>query len=519
MSSIEDLNESDDDSNEIIIVYSSSESSRSSENSADRIYASGDSSDINNNCSDQGFHSMVAIDSDDENDEHEKKKKWSELPSLAIENIYSFLSRTDQSRMSLVCSRWANVYGSPCIWKTIKFYLPEHDYSAEIYPEVKFVRKYGSMFRHVEIICKRTRNQMLGIIWRQLKLFLQGLMSQSQLESIKFINMGNYFRHLDDFIRSDVIRALNNFFESQGNLKNVVFHDSRFHKEEGMELLNSIYQFNKATLRKLVLRGFVNDLDYNEVSNNYLLNLSTVCGMFATVQILEVDYCQILEDILRCFGEQISEGIHRIDKKKHHKPFVNMYCEGMKYARYQGISPSCWKLFANTFPDPRIMVDITVHSHLRNEMGMFLIKEIPLKMLDFRYEKSYLSPRTDITTLFNHFLYCNYHNHLEIVNILWMPPITDFAGAVVPFLQACKKIQIFHLHTQYTSNGIEDVLKAMLENHPVSLKSITLWFNSAINEEDEENLNVLSEQYYPLLEAQGIEIFLLLDPGRRLRRR
>ncbi|GFY76373.1 f-box domain-containing protein [Trichonephila inaurata madagascariensis] len=517
MSSTVGRNEPEDDTNSVVIVYSSSDSS---DNSNDHIYASGDSSDINNNSSSQeNFHCIDLIDSDDEKDEFENEKNWSDLPSLAIENIYSFLSRTDQSRMSLVCSRWANVYGSPCIWKTIKFYLPEHEYPSEVYPEVKFVRKYGSMFRHVEIICKRIRTHMLGIIWKQLKFFLLGLVSNSQLVSIKFINMGNYFRHLDDFIRKDVLNSINSFFASQENLRTVVFEDSRLHKEEGMELLSSVYQSNKATLRKLKLRGFVNDSDHNEVSNSYLFKLSSVCGIISTVQNLEIDYTQIFEDILRCFVEQISAGIHQIDKNKHHKPLVNMYCEGLRYMRFQGISPACWKCFANVFPNPRVTVDITIHSNIRNEIGMFLIREMPLKTLDFRFEKTYSSPRVDITSLFDHLLFCKYQDHLEMVNILWMPPIANLASAVIPFLQACKKIQIFHLHAQYISNEIEDILKAMLENHPASLKSITLWFNSAINEEDEYNLNALSEQYYPLLETQGIEIFLLLDPGRRLRRR
>ncbi|GBN98784.1 hypothetical protein AVEN_46560-1 [Araneus ventricosus] len=40
-----------------------------------------------------------------ETEECEKHGHWSKLPSLPLENIYSFLSRVDQVNMSLVCHK------------------------------------------------------------------------------------------------------------------------------------------------------------------------------------------------------------------------------------------------------------------------------------------------------------------------------------------------------------------------------------------------------------------------------
>ncbi|GBN62980.1 hypothetical protein AVEN_264443-1 [Araneus ventricosus] len=84
-------------------------------------------------------------------EECEKQGKWSELPSLPLEKIYSFLRREDQVNMSLVCRSWSKGYGSPSVWKTFRFDLTKSQLSLVTCPVMKFVQKYSSMFRHVEI--------------------------------------------------------------------------------------------------------------------------------------------------------------------------------------------------------------------------------------------------------------------------------------------------------------------------------------------------------------------------------
>ncbi|GBO36426.1 hypothetical protein AVEN_205364-1 [Araneus ventricosus] len=95
---------------------------------------------------------------DDDKQLSVNESNWAELPSLIVEPIYSFLSRSDQYRMSL----------------------------------------------DVEIICKRVKTHLIGKMRIQLKLFLQAMTLRSQLTSIRFINMGNYFRHLDCDFNDDL---------------------------------------------------------------------------------------------------------------------------------------------------------------------------------------------------------------------------------------------------------------------------------------------------------------------------
>ncbi|GIX98361.1 f-box domain-containing protein [Caerostris extrusa] len=255
--------------------------------------------------------------------------------------------------MSLVCSRWSRDYGTPCVWKTMKFYLPEHICSSEVYPEVRFARKYGSMFRHVEIICKRVRAHLLGVIWKQLKLFLQAMSSKSHLISIKFLNMGNYFSHLDDFIHNDVFKAIVNLFHSQEALRTVVFQDSRLTRNEAMELLKAIHHSDKHTIRVLNLRGFVVDGESNEINTSYLPNLSTVCYRMSGIYNFELDYTQMFEDILYHLYENLSSGSWEVDMNRQdesHESNLTLYCEGKKTPDFRGIPSHAWKYFLKSFP-------------------------------------------------------------------------------------------------------------------------------------------------------------------------
>ncbi|GBN71791.1 hypothetical protein AVEN_98540-1 [Araneus ventricosus] len=117
-----------------------------------------------------------------ESEECEEKGQWSELPSLPLENIYSFLTRQDQVNMSMVCRKWSEGYGSPSVWKTFKFDFRDSQVSKNTCKVMTFVRKYSRMFRHVEIDCIHEEKRCLIKSWSRYFIeFLQILTSNSQL--------------------------------------------------------------------------------------------------------------------------------------------------------------------------------------------------------------------------------------------------------------------------------------------------------------------------------------------------
>ncbi|GBO38682.1 hypothetical protein AVEN_157372-1 [Araneus ventricosus] len=152
------------------------------------------------------------------NEECEKQRKWSELPFLPLEKIYSIQRREDQVKMSLVCRSWSEVYGSS-IWKTFRFALIGSQFTLDTCPVMKFARKYSSMFRHVEIENIWVQDCLMMNWCRHLVEFLQILTINTQLTSIKFLYFANFLRRIDKPTYNNICREIVEFLASQRHLK------------------------------------------------------------------------------------------------------------------------------------------------------------------------------------------------------------------------------------------------------------------------------------------------------------
>ncbi|GBM09490.1 hypothetical protein AVEN_141405-1 [Araneus ventricosus] len=177
--------------------------------------------------------------------EESEKKAWCELPLPPLEKIYSYLSHADQVNMSVVCHNWSKGYGSPSLWKNFRFELCELQLSMDTCPLTKFVTKYGSMFRHVEILYRHARN---NYAWcRHLIAFLQQMSNNSQLTSVKFRGFMWCFPHIDASFRGD-------FLGSQDHLKTIQFTYCFCNYGECLELLKELNVNSRNSIEHLRLQ-------------------------------------------------------------------------------------------------------------------------------------------------------------------------------------------------------------------------------------------------------------------------
>ncbi|CAL1295603.1 unnamed protein product [Larinioides sclopetarius] len=192
-----------------------------------------------------------------ETKECKREVNWSELPSIPLEKIYSFLNRFDRVKMSLVCRRWSEGYSSPSAWRTFKF-------DAKIWKNrclgLKFAQKYGSMFRHVEITyhlllpCTHGKD-LIGIWRRNFLLFLKLLTRKSQLISLKIRDLLLCFTQEDTSIRDNIRKAIASFLRSQHHLKSVEFHNCFTNFQEYVELLGDLTEDSRNSITHFGLRG------------------------------------------------------------------------------------------------------------------------------------------------------------------------------------------------------------------------------------------------------------------------
>ncbi|GBN26872.1 hypothetical protein AVEN_240436-1 [Araneus ventricosus] len=146
-------------------------------------------------------------------EENYEQVQWCYLPCFALENIYSFVNRKDQLNMSLVCRNWSEGFSSPSVWKKLLFNLTDLQLSKDTCTVLTFVRKYSSMFRHVEIKPHFTMKKRLIANWyRYFAAFLQMMSSNSHLISVKFKFSPYFFANIDTSTHEDMYRAIVDFF-------------------------------------------------------------------------------------------------------------------------------------------------------------------------------------------------------------------------------------------------------------------------------------------------------------------
>ncbi|GBN63431.1 hypothetical protein AVEN_272064-1, partial [Araneus ventricosus] len=228
----------------------------------------------------------------------EKKGQWSELPSPPLEKIYSFLSRADQVNMSLVCRKWSEGYSSPSVWKTFIFAMTESQLSMDTCPVMKFVRKYNSMFQHVEIKFPEIGYEHKIKTWcRHFILFLQILTSNSQLISVNFRDLLLCFVYIDIATYIDICRAIANFLGSQRHLKRAEFHNCPFKFRQCVELLKELTENSRESLTHLVLRYFVRYKSMKQEQDSTVAHILPMLIGLPSLRTLEIDYSLIFEDM------------------------------------------------------------------------------------------------------------------------------------------------------------------------------------------------------------------------------
>ncbi|GBM06354.1 hypothetical protein AVEN_129370-1 [Araneus ventricosus] len=101
--------------------------------------------------------------------------------------------------MSLACRKWLVGYHPPSVWKTFRFALTNSQLSMRTGDMMKFVWKYSSMFRHVEIEYIEYAKKHLIKSWcRHFEVFLHILSSNPQLISVKFKDLSGCIWHIAD---------------------------------------------------------------------------------------------------------------------------------------------------------------------------------------------------------------------------------------------------------------------------------------------------------------------------------
>ncbi|GBN95112.1 hypothetical protein AVEN_127529-1 [Araneus ventricosus] len=441
-----------------------------------------------------------------EKDECEKQGKWSELPSLPLEKIYSFLRREDQVRMSLVSRSWSEGYGSPSVWKTFGFYLTESQLSLDTCPVMKFAQKYSNMFRHVEIESTYTHDCLRKIWCRHFVEFLKILTTKAQLTSVKFLYFANFLWRLDKPTYNNICSEIVDFLASQRHLKRVEFDLCFFNFQECVEILRKLTENSGESLTHLKLLNFLRDKNKDIEKDSNAAKKLLMLADLPSLRTLETDYSFIFENIVPRQSTAIQTG-KNCKTPVLSKLILYYFNEYTKIEDFRGLTSTDWRFMKRMYPDLQVELILTTDSATRRELEFFIMPNMPITRLDYMDERCEESDwGIDIAELFGHLLACKTNDHLVTLHLDWKKPIQHLSLTFNPFLQACKKLKCLEVTIYSPSSGIDVLLESWLENRPESLKKVIIHVSCIDVEDDFPSLLNLTTEYVSLLKRAGLNI-------------
>ncbi|GBM00975.1 hypothetical protein AVEN_55494-1 [Araneus ventricosus] len=449
-------------------------------------------------------------------EECEKQVNWRELPSLPLEKIYSFLDRFDRVNMSLVCRKWSEGYSSPSAWKIFRFALMESMISVDSCPGMKFVRKYSSMFRHVDIyyhIILPSQKDLIYIWCRHFIVFLQMLTSNSQLISVKIHNLFWCFVHIDTSTSGDVKRAITSFLGSQRYLKRVEF-DYCFHNlEEYMELLKELTKSSRDSITHFGLRGLtICDSKAKEQDSTAADSLLMLIGL-PSLTTLAIDYSWIFENLFAC-QSAVMKTLKNCQTRVKLSKLILDYDSCYDIEHFRGLTSADWQFLKKLYPDLQVELNFTTRLPSRREVEFLIVPDMPIACLNLRDDIYDLNPNDsslmEIDVLFARLLQCKTSDHLVSLCFKLELPIPDLASTFIPILQACKKLKCLDLSIIYPTSGIDLLFESWLENRPESLKKVFIEISGVEDDHDYRILKKLTTEYVSSLELVGLNVKVVI---------
>ncbi|GBN51560.1 hypothetical protein AVEN_42517-1 [Araneus ventricosus] len=442
----------------------------------------------------------------DEREEYDEQVQWRDLPTSALKMVYSFASRDDQLNMSVVCRNWSEGFRSASVSKTFRFDITESQLSIRTCPRLKFVEKYGDMFRHVEIDCNFDEKK-LGFIqtWcRNFIEFLKILASKSKLKSVNFRDLSYCFVQIDNPTQKEIWSAIANFLESQHHLKRVEFHNCCFRFSEGVKLLSKLIESNSESLTHLVLREFIRwkSMRENEHSKP-VINLTDLLGLphFTT---LETEFLPSFVFMFACQPSAI-QTLKKCQTRLPRKIILNDH-DNIEIGKVGRLTSDDWMFLKNIYPDLQVEFNFSTDSPSLRKVNLFIASNMPITRLNCRFEYKFavhLMPFMEVYELFHHLLACKTNDHLVSLHFGWSRIIPDLASVFIPFLLACKKLKCLELFIVCPSNGVDLLLESWLQNRPESLEKVHIVISGF---KDDYDIMNLTTEYVNRLRLVGLNL-------------
>ncbi|GBM07472.1 hypothetical protein AVEN_100687-1 [Araneus ventricosus] len=413
--------------------------------------------------------------------------------------------------MSLVSRKWSEVFGPPPGCETFKFALTKSQLSMDTLPGIEFVHEYSRTFLHVEIeyIHGSEKQPFIKRFCRHFIVFLQILTRNSQLISVKFLNLSDCFEHMDTPTYAYICRIIIDFIGSQHRLRQVEFRNCFFRFHEGVELLRKLTENSRESLTHLVLLEFIRYEPMDKVISSFhdslvispstaVQNLPLLVDLPSLIT-LDIDYSFIFENMVARHSTAI-QTVKNCQTLVLSKIVLHYDNQIVPIEVCRGLTSTNWRFLKISFPDLQVELIIDISHASWREVEFLIVPNMPITGLKYHCYNSDME--IEIGVLLGHLLACKTNDHMVSLHFDWLLPIQDLVSTFPPFLQACRKLKRLELFVAYPANGIDLLMQSWLENQPESLEEVLIHISEIEEEDAYANSMILASE----LKLRGLNV-------------
>ena len=374
-----------------------------------------------------------------------ESRDWSMLPHHILVNIFSYMSRADQSRSARVCKSWNDIFNSPYLWTYFNFwfYMP----SQEKY--TKCLDKFGKYLRHVFIELDQSveanRSNACKVI--------EGLaaLNERRLKSLKirFTGENPYF-----YTGKEFIEALSLLLGQKENCKII-----QVLKE--LDLGGLMVPFDDKLINLI-------SANHQEIEILKIQNRVLVCKVTPESIVRLIQKCRKLKD-LRLYNCSLSEDVLLALTEGDREPLEHLSVVCRREEKYgKDIGSDTWQAVVNKLPNLRVSLgfDHTVELH---KVSMVMKPEIPVSVLKLE-TFTYIYSEVRLATRY-------YSKTLE--KLVLQTPLSrnspELNKALIELAEQCTNLRSMHVFCvldEPTVNKILEVRPELKEKDSYTLKYV-----------------------------------------------
>ncbi|CRL05674.1 CLUMA_CG018707, isoform A [Clunio marinus] len=335
----------------------------------------------------------IEIDEDDDEgcvvDENEMMSKWSDLPDLLLEEIFSYLSISERYYASLACKNWYRAFYLKRVWSNFliedetlcrrKFnYYSGWNHVLDHIRTQTCLSRVGQYFKQLEFVPTHNFNNMYQFMTLLTFNIQQSRRTNCDLEysgvgkhitSLKYIFPCNMAMRSTDDVKlfgtgGQLLKTLKGLLYELNKLKTLKLVDLMLERYEAKHLLDEVLESCNMVLKELVLIN---------VTNTHCPIMHV--GLFFNLQILTISPQNLDDDVLQLLASTALKHLHI---------FQNNYCPTTPAA----CSPKAWKQLRTE--NPKIKVHLRVESTTNADLTFQ--PNAPV------YSVTYRTPRNQITS-------------------------------------------------------------------------------------------------------------------------